>query len=160
MNDQRIKTTPLYILFDTGSEGSLDDSFVFQYLERKEGIPLGRLFFWVRGVWQHDDGVIDASAKCLYQEIMGVDSFDFAFDHNMVGPFQNIEEIRRYGYLLCQKLSYTQVRLLSVDSFNSAFSLSTSKTELLERINEVSDSLENLDADKSNNFFNKILNRN
>lgn len=159
MSEQKMPPSILYILYNTASENSIDDSFVFQQIENKEGIPIGKLFFWVKGIWERDSREVILQAKKLYEDLMGVGSIEQQ-DNITIGPFQNIEEVRRYGYLLCQQLGSSMVKLFSIDDFNECFKLSTSKDELHRRLNNIADNLDNLDVQKSKNFFNKILSRN
>ena len=157
MSDRKLSN--LYLLYYTASEQSGDDSFVFQHLSKEEGIPIGKLFFWIKGIWEENVGEVSSLSKELYYELMGLHSLE-QDDDLAVGPFQNIEEIRRFAYILCQQLNCSTVKLFSVDDFNECYRLSTSKSDLLSKLNECADDLENLDVQKSKSFFNKILSRN
>ena len=148
----------LYYMATTNQES--EDSFVHQYLKRdqQEGIPIGKLFFWIKGAWETGQSDVNLRARNLYKNLMGVTSLGVN-GGDIIGPFQNIEELRRFSYLLCQEIECHQVKLFSVDELNEMLKVSTSKTDLLNLINDRADSLENLDLSKSKSFFNKILSR-
>ena len=159
MNSFETEQPCLYLLYYTATENTFDESFVFQYLEKKEGIPIGKLFFWIKGVWGKEEGLVSSEVESLYQEITGVSSLN-SNDGQTVGPFQNIEEVRRFSYLLCQRLNSSKIRLLSVDDFNNAIRNSSSKEELMSSLISVADHLENQDQGRSQSFFTKVISRN
>ncbi len=159
MNNANLKNSILYLLYYTATEENSDDSFIYQYLDKSEGIPIGKLFFWIKGLWQQDVGQFVEPAEDLYQKLMGVSPIDFG-DDQTIGPFQNIEELKRFAYLLCQDLNLSMVKLISVDEFNQACCSFSKKSEILAHIDEVGDTLENLDVAKNQNFFSKVLSRN
>ena len=153
----------LYVLYYTAvNDINNEDSLVFQYLDqpKEEGIPIGKLFFWIKGVWgsREDRVKVKATATDLYERLMGLSSMSSPTGE-VIGPFQNVEELRRFSYLLCQDLSCHQVKLFSVDELNDAIKVSTSKQGIINVLDKKADSLENLDLSKSKNFFNKILSR-
>jgi len=158
MNEIKKYKNNLFILYYTATPNGEDKTFVHQYLKREEGIPIGNLFFWIRGAWEYELGSVYFDSLELYEELMGVVAMDHREDE-IIGPFQNIEEVRRFSYLLCQKLNCECTSLISVDDFNRCVSESSNKHEVLTKVNQISDSLDNLDADKSRGFFDRILSR-
>ena len=161
MSEMSKGNSVLYVLYYTAvNDIKGEDSLVFQYLDqpKEEGIPIGKLFFWVKGVWGSGEDRVKVKATDLYEKLMGVSSMTSP-SGDVIGPFQNIEELRRFSYLLCQDLSCHQVKLFSVDELNDAIRVSTSKQGIIQVLDKKADSLENLDLSKSKNFFSKILSR-
>ena len=107
MNELIKEHSVLYVLYYTAvNDIEKEDSLVFQYLDqpKKEGIPIGKLFFWIKGVWGSGADQVKLKASELYEKLMGVSSISSA-SGDVIWPFQNIEELRRFSYLLCQDLS-------------------------------------------------------
>ena len=146
----------LYYLASDPNHGSLN--FLKKQNLGEEGIPIGQLFFWLRGVWSEDSSSLASDLKDLYLDLMGVNSMD-SDEFDVVGPFQNIEEVRRFSYLFCQKLNYKRVCLFSVDDLNEILKFSNTREGALKSIVSKADTLENLDVSKSKSFFDRILTR-
>ena len=93
MNDINNKNSALFILYYMATNNTNeDDSLIFQYLDKskEEGIPIGKLFFWVKGVWVFGESDANSQAKSLYERLMGVNSIE-QFGKDVIASFQNIE---------------------------------------------------------------------
>ena len=149
----------LFILYYMANDPTLGvGDFLKKSLEKEEGIPIGQLFFWLKGAWIEDGENLNSELEDLYQELMGVQSIKKDCSP-IVGPFQSIEELRRYSYLFCQKAGCQRVYLLAVDEFNEVLKFCSSREEVIQKLKESSDKLENLDVQQSKTFFDRILSR-
>lgn len=146
----------LYYMANDPSQGTGD--FLKNTFEKEEGIPIGQLFFWLKGAWIERGENLNAELEGLYQELMGVKSIKKE-GSQVVGPFQSIEELRRYSYLFCQKTGCQRVFLLAVDEFNEVLKFCSTREEVVQKLKVSSDKLENLDLQQSKSFFDRILSR-
>ena len=145
------------MLYFVASEMGHKESFesCVQTQEKDEGIPIGKLFFWIQGAWEHSSGNLTEQMSSLYESLMGVKALGQT--EELIGPFQNVEEVRRFAYLLCQRENFDEVFLLPMDDFNDSVKYCTSLEDLITRIHQKSDRLENLDVSKSRSLFERIL---
>ena len=118
--------------------------------------PGGRLFFWIKGLWIEGEGDLEETSHRKYEELFGVNPI---LQRGYFGPFHNIEELRRFAYLLCLELEGRIVHLFSQEQFNQIIKYCPDKNELLKELVEKSDSLDNLDRSKGKNLLDKIFNK-
>ena len=58
MNNYFPGKSVLQILYYTATSESEEDSLIFQYMSKnqEDGIPIGKLFFWIKGIWEYREG--------------------------------------------------------------------------------------------------------
>ena len=139
----------LYYMANDPSQGTGD--FLKNPFEKEEGIPIGQLFFWLKGAWAENGGKLKCRIESLYQEL-GVKSIKKE-GSQVARPFQSIEELRRYSYLFCQKVECQRVFLLAVDEFNEVLKFCSTREEVVQKLKVSSDKLENLDLQQSKSFL-------
>ena len=153
------KNNTLYLLYYLATENSSNDFIdIKKEVTSIEGIPIGKLFFWIKGAWEENNNQLHQNLLDLYFDIMGVLPIQ-KNNQEVIGPFGSIEELRRFSYLLCQKLNLEKVLLMSVDELNNALKFGTSKENVLEILHKSVEKLENLDKAKNPSILDKLINR-
>jgi len=141
----------LFILHDSFS--SVDHTLSNPF---SEGGPSGKVFFWIKGFWLKEEENLEQVSCCKYEELFGVNPI---IRGDYFGPFHNVEELRRFAYLLCLDLEGESVHLFSQESFNTIIKYCPDKRQLLEELLVKSDSLDNMDRSTGKSFLDKIFSK-
>ena len=147
MNDLRSRLFILYDGFSSKEDYQEDNPLI-------EDGPSGKVFYWIKGLWlKESEGLEDFSCR-KYEELFGVAPI---LTEGCLGPFHNVEELRRYAYLLCLDLEGEVVHLASQEIFNDALKYSPDKQALLSELIKKSDFLDNIDRSKARSLLDKIF---
>ena len=103
-------------------------------------------------------GLLDfEDAKAAYIEKYNSTADHPAFKKNLIGPFESIEALNQYSFLLCEKLNGEKVSLLSVADYNSLLESSPNSLDLHRDLLEKGNVIENIERKEKKGFFSKIF---
>lgn len=80
-------------------------------------------------------------------------------DHEIIGPFESLEQLNQYAFALCEEINAPRVSLLSVAEYNLLLENSHDLINLAIDIKSKGNILENIDREEKtkNGFFSKIF---
>lgn len=103
-------------------------------------------------------GLLDfEDAKSAYIEKFKTDSDHPAFKKGLIGPFESIESVNQYSFLLCEKLNAAKVSLLSVAEYNLLLESSPNSLELHRDLLEKGNVIENIERKEKKGFLSKLF---
>jgi hypothetical protein len=102
-------------------------------------------------------GVLDLEdAKKSYLEKYALSEENAALKKGFIGPFDGIESVNQYAFLLCEKLNAAKVSLLSVAEYNALLESSPNSLELQNDLINKGNVLENIER-KKKGFLSKLF---
>jgi hypothetical protein len=73
-----------------------------------------------------------------------------------IGPFNNLSELQKYSFNLCQAVNGSEIVLLSVEKYNQATNEVINSEQFLNALKENGEVINNVDA-KKHNIWNRIF---
>lgn len=124
---------------------------VYQYFNPNPEEERGAAYYLLylldqRGVLEKED------AKRLFQETNP--SYDLK--SKWLGPFDSIDNINQFAFLLCEKLDAQKISLLSVQEYNGLLEQTLQASDFHRDLLEKGNVLENIDK-KEKSFFKKLF---
>lgn len=99
-----------------------------------------------------DHGLIDEDfLKATFSESVSSDSLTY-LSEGRIGHFSDGEQLRRFCFVLCQRLKLEGVNIMNVEQFNKAIETSQNTSELVSSFQSSGDHLVNVDAEKKGFF--------
>lgn len=99
-----------------------------------------------RGVLEKED------AKNLFKE----NNPDYDLKSKWIGPFESLDNINQFAFLLCEKLDAQKISLLSVPEYNGLLEQTLHASDFHRDLLEKGNIIENIDK-KDKSFFQKLF---
>lgn len=103
-----------------------------------------------------EKGFLDhQTAKEAYREFCGNETLSDNARH--IGPFESVEQLDKYSFLLCEKLNAAKISLLSVEEYNGLLEKATELQGLMNDLLDKGNVIQNIDR-KKKGFFAQFFN--
>ncbi len=102
-------------------------------------------------------GMIDREiAEKIYKESILPNEFQHK---DLIGPFESLDELNKFAFLLCESINAPRVSLMSVQDYNLLLENSFDTHNFLNDLKTKGNILENIDREenKKSGFFSKIF---
>lgn len=104
----------------------------------------------------NEKGLIDESSlEDMFKVSIGHEPK--SIESGRIGYFNQMEDIQKFSFRICQKLGHEAVSLVSVEDYNEVLINSFKSEELLQKLQSVGNLIPNPDAGKVG-FFSKLFN--
>ena len=131
----------VYNFINLDSGNSLDSAYFILYLLDEKGL------------------LDQTTAHKIYAERFKSDLNLEILNHReskMLGPFQTIDQLNQFAFLLCEELNAAKVSLLSVQEYNSLLETTQSASSLHRDLLEKGNIIENIER-KKKGFLNRFF---
>ena len=102
-------------------------------------------------------GMIDRDlAEKIYREKIVPSDFQVK---DLIGPFESLDELNKFAFLLCEEINAPKISLLSVQEYNLLLESAQDIHSLLGDLKSKGNTLENIDREDKNKsgFFTKLF---
>ena len=118
--------------------------FIYNYLTLKRKIQA----YYIVGFFSEGGELKRDRLHKSYEEM-----FHSTSDNEYIGPFQSLDDIRKYCFALCDYLNAQNSQILSVEEYNVMIENVTNRSEFAKQILLFGDSLLNPSHKKRKHFF-------
>lgn len=96
-------------------------------------------------------------AQKLYLDKFKMGEFTSVFSKGYIGPFENLNSLNQYAFLLCEELNAEKVSLISVQEYNTFLENNQQASDFHLDLLEKGNVMENIEH-KKKSFFSRLFN--